>query len=119
MRRIGITLLTAGYFTVALLSYGQVAAQDETVVTPREKPCRVIDKAEAERLGLSPGTTGSLSSSVTVGGGSASASTSTGSAASGVTVQSSGGSTSSSTVTTGNGQTVVTGSGDCVIITDD
>ena len=108
MRRSLISLLMTGF---ALASIGAVQAA-EKADTKTENGCKVIEeKADKDD-------SGTLSSSVTAGGGRVSGST-TG-AGNSVTVHSGDGSTSSSVATAGSsgGSTVVagTGSGDCTII---
>ena len=119
MRSFPILLLTTAYFGVALTSYSQVSAEDRTAAGPNGETCRVVGRDEAKAMNIGPG----LSSSVTVGDGAGSASTSVGTtgstaAGSGVTVHSgSGGTSSSASVTTADGRTVVTMSdGTCVVV---
>lgn len=120
-----ILILTTAYFAVAFTSYSQVSAEDQPNVTVDGKPCRVIRHETTAATGADGS---GLSSSVTVGDGSGTATTTVGgttgsvssSTSSSATAGSGGGETSStSSVTSSDGKTttVVTADGVCIITT--
>ncbi|WP_181702811.1 hypothetical protein [Chthonobacter albigriseus] len=125
MRPLYTLFLTGSYFAVSVLSYSQVAATEEPL--PKRKPCVVIERGDRAATTTGPaGTTGSVTSSVTMGGGSGSASTTIGGGSSssvtrsgsGVTVRSHGGSgTSASVAASSDGTSAAAGSGDDCVIT--
>jgi hypothetical protein len=104
-----------GAIALSMASISAQAQSNTTTATTSNRNCKIIERGSDEAKAMEK--SGTLSTTVTAGGGSVSAHTN---APNSVTVQSGSGSASSS-VTTGSssgGQTVVSANGECFIFVD-